>query len=93
MELPVYKKPVTGIIVQQLKDCGWVTLIEMPFENKSHDSKEVQDAIEVIEKLFYEGEKVQLSVAGLHVCIRGIEKGGTFRVGATYTIIDEPATI
>lgn len=93
MELPQYPDPVKGIVVQQLSGGRWVTLIEMPVDGENPDPQKVQDAIEGIEELFYKGDKVHLSVAGMHICVRNIEAGGTFRVVATCKLVDHPATI
>jgi len=82
-----YEKPVQCLVVQQLTQVGWVDLIRLPVEQneKAKDPEKVQSSIEKLNDMFYKMDRVYLSIQGMQVCVQGIERGGTFRVCASYT--------
>lgn len=94
-EFKPYPSIVRSIVIQELKECGWVELIRIPIGNPQDATPEgIQKAIESLENLFYESDKVELSVQGVQICIRGIEvTGRTFRIAASVEPIDEPMLV
>lgn len=76
-----YKALVRTIVIQELKDCGWVELICIPIENPEKlKPEDIQEALEEIHKLFYNSDKVELSIQGVQLCIRNLDKSSrTFR--------------
>ena len=83
MELKPYNSKVKSILVQQLKECGWVDLIRFPIQEADGITpKEIQEIIQEIHKLFYNGDKVELEIQGVKVCVK-INNSETFRVCAS----------
>lgn len=92
MEYEPYPAQVNGLVIQQLtQGAGWVDLIEIPIEEPHKATPEqIQAAIEAIHNLFYGADKLELSVQGVQLCIRGIDKGATFRIIASPDVSDKP---
>jgi hypothetical protein len=83
--LEPYKDLVRSIVVQQLTQSGWVDLISIPIANPEKLTPEqIQKAIESAHQFFYKADKIELSVQGVQLCVRGVDQGGTFRVCASY---------
>lgn len=93
MKFEPYSKLVRSIIVQELKDHGWIELIVFPIDTSEKASpEEIQATIEEVHKLFYEADKLELSIQGQQLCVRGL-KSKTFRICASYTDSNCPFTI
>jgi len=90
-----YEKPVKCLVVQQLTQVGWVDLIRLPVEQneKAKDPEKVQSSIEKLNDMFYKMDRMYLSIQGMQVCVQGMERGGTFRVCASYTPAPFPFTV
>jgi len=95
MELEPYKALVTGIVVQELRDCGWVELISIPIENPEKAKPEdIQNAIEAIHNMLYKADKVELSVQGVQLCLHGLsDHRGTYRVCASADVHSGPTFV
>jgi hypothetical protein len=95
MELSPYKTLVRSIVVQQLTQSGWVDLIRMPIENPEKATPvQIQSTIEYLHKMIYKSEKVELSVQGNQLCIRGLDSTtSTFRVCASAEEVAYPALV
>jgi len=95
MELSPYKTLVRSIVVQQLTQSGWVELIRMPIENPEEATPgQIQSTIEFLHNMIYKSEKVELSIQGNQVCIRGLDKTtATFRVCASAEGVDYPELV
>lgn len=88
-----YQRPIRSIIIEQLIQSGWRELIRIPVGNLKSKPEDIQEAIEQIRNMLYEGDKMFLSIQGMEICIRGLHQGATFRVGASYDLTIEPFTI
>lgn len=86
MELEPYSDLVRSIVIQELKDCGWVEILVIPIETPEKASaKDIQDTLEAVHKMLYKADKVELSVQGVQLCLRGLDSSGrTFRVCASH---------
>lgn len=93
-EFDDYPSPVRSIVVQQLIQTGWITIVRMPVvDNEKNTPENVQKTIETIKDFFYKGGKAELSIQGCSVSIRGLDEvGGTFRVCASTVPASEPFT-
>ncbi len=95
MEFEPYKDLVRSIVIQELKECGWVELIALPVENPEKSCPEaIQAAIETVHNLLYRADKLELSIQGTQLCIRNVEGSGrTFRICASYTGYNGPTLV
>jgi hypothetical protein len=86
-----YRSPVKSFVVQQLTQSGWVELIRIPIGNDQATPQQIQEALEQLQSLLYDNNKIHLSVQGAAVCVRAIDdNGGTFRVSVSCTPVEEP---
>jgi hypothetical protein len=95
MEYEPYKELVRSVVCQELTQSGWIELLRIPIENpEKATSKDIQDTLEAVHKMFYKADKLELSVQGVQLCIRNIDiSGRTFRVCASPHCPDGPEMI
>ena len=88
-EFDSYQDPVKALVIQELTQVGWVTLIEIPIGNPDASPKDIQEALEKLHAFLYKADKVELSVQGACLSIRGCENK-TLRVVASTKSPQEP---
>lgn len=68
-----------------MKGSGWVELITMPVKNPEKATPDdIQQTIEELHNLFYNYDKVELSVQGVLLCVVGLNNSGrTFQIRAS----------
>jgi len=95
MEFVPYSNKVTGIVVQELKGCGWVNLISIPIEDPDSATPEaIQGAIEVVHEMIYKADKVEFSTQGVQLCLHGlVNHRGTYRVCASQFVSSKPLLV
>jgi len=95
MEFEPYKEMVRSIVVQELTQSGWVELLRIPIEHpEKATADDIQSTLEAVHKMFYKADKLELSVQGIQLCIRGLSEGGrTFRICASPNCPDGPEMV
>lgn len=68
---------ISAISINQLSSGQWVELIRIPLEKPQEMNEDVQKTIEDIKDLFYENNKVHLSVQGEAISVTQIDKNQT----------------
>ena len=64
----------TAIVVYALSNGKWVETIKMKLVSSVVSEEMIQNNIDEIHKLFYNGDKVQLKIEGQSVSFRGLDK-------------------
>ena len=88
MELHPYEEIIRSILISVLTPTGWIGVVYMNIESAGETTpKDIQDGINEIHRLFYEGDKVELKVQGRSVVFRNVSSN-TYKIEASTHVGD-----